>query len=107
MDDIFFLFILVGFIAQMVDGALGMAYGVSATTVLLMIGVPPAAASASVHAAEVVTTGASGLSHLKFGNIDKALFKKLLIPGILGGVLGAYVLSSLPGDKLKPFVSAY
>ena len=101
------VFIIVGFIAQIIDGALGMAYGVSSTSFLLSIGIPPAAASASVHTAEVFTTFVSGVSHLKFGNVDKKLFKKLLIPGIIGGVLGAYVLTSIPGKTIKPFIGAY
>lgn len=100
-------FILIGFAAQIIDGALGMAYGVSATSFLLSFGVPPALASASVHAAEVVTTAFSGVSHLGFGNVDKGLFKRLVIPGVIGAVLGAYVLTQFPGDAIKPWVSAY
>ena len=107
MDYAIFTFVIVGFIAQMVDGCLGMAYGVSSTTFLLSIGISPVAASASVHTAEIFTTGVSGISHLRFGNVDKKLFKKLIIPGILGGVIGAYVLSSVPGDIIKPFVAVY
>jgi uncharacterized membrane protein YfcA len=107
MVDSIIVFIIVGFIAQMIDGALGMAYGVSSTSFLLSLGVPPAPASASVHTAEVFTTAVSGISHLKFGNVDKKLFKKLLIPGIIGGVLGAYILTSLPGKTIKPFVAGY
>ena len=107
MEHNIVLFILVGFIAQMIDGALGMAYGVSSTTVLLSLGIPPAAASASVHTAEVFTTLVSGLSHLKLGNVDKSLLKRLLIPGVLGGILGAYVLTSVPGKIVKPIVSLY
>lgn len=102
-----FIFILVGFLAQMIDGALGMAYGVSSNTFLLSIGIPPAAASASVHMAEVVTTAISGASHWRLGNLDKTLIKRLLIPGVLGAVVGAYLLTQLPGDILKPFISAY
>jgi uncharacterized membrane protein YfcA len=102
-----FLYILVGFIAQMIDGALGMAYGVSSNTFLLSIGVPPAAASASVHMAEVVTTGVSGLSHWKLGNIDWKLVKRLLVPGVLGGIAGAYLLTSIDGDIIKPYISGY
>jgi uncharacterized protein len=100
-------FILAGFIAQMIDGMLGMAYGVTATTLLLSLGVAPAAASAAVHAAEVVTTGMSGLSHLSFGNVNKALVRRLLIPGVAGAVLGAYILVSVPGEKMKPWIAGY
>ncbi|MEB2287831.1 MAG: sulfite exporter TauE/SafE family protein [Anaerolineae bacterium] len=107
MPEDFLLYLLVGFAAQLIDGALGMAYGVSSTTFLLSTGIGPAAASASVHMAEVFTTLASGLSHLKFGNVDRALFRRLVIPGVIGGMLGAYTLSELPGDKIKPFVSVY
>ncbi|TKJ31419.1 hypothetical protein CEE39_07175 [bacterium (candidate division B38) B3_B38] len=107
MDLNIVVFIIVGFIAQIIDGALGMAYGVSSTSFLLSIGIPPAAASASVHTAEVFTTFVSGVSHLKFGNVDKKLFKKLLIPGIIGGVIGAYVLTAVPGKTIKPFIGAY
>jgi uncharacterized membrane protein YfcA len=107
MNSNIFIFILVGFIAQSIDGALGMAYGVSSNTFLLSIGIPPAAASASVHMAEVVTTGISGFSHWQLGNVDRSLIKRLLIPGIVGGVLGAYLLTNIPGEKIKPFISAY
>jgi uncharacterized membrane protein YfcA len=101
-------FILVGLAAQMVDGALGMAYGATCSSFLLTLGVPPSVASASVHVAEIFTTGASGISHLKFGNVNKKLFKYLLIPGMLGAVLGAYLLSDIiNGDIIKPFISVY
>jgi uncharacterized protein len=103
----FLLFIVIGFLAQVIDGALGMAYGVSATTFLLAFGVPPALASASVHVAEVATTALSGLSHLGFGNVDLRLFRKLVIPGIIGAVLGSYVLTAIPGDLIKPYISLY
>lgn len=106
MDEIWF-YILVGFIAQIVDGALGMAYGLTASSFLLAFGASPATASATVHAAEVFTTGFSGISHHYFGNVDKKLFFRLLIPGVIGAALGAFILASLPGDKLTPFVSAY
>jgi uncharacterized membrane protein YfcA len=101
------IFVIVGFAAQMIDGALGMAYGVSSNTFLLSVGVPPALASASVHAAEMFTTAVSGLSHLRLGNVDRALFKRLLIPGIIGGILGSYVLTTVPGGIVKPFVAVY
>ncbi|MTI47337.1 sulfite exporter TauE/SafE family protein [Sporosalibacterium faouarense] len=101
------LFILIGFVAQIIDGALGMAYGVSSTTMLLSMGTPPAVASASVHLAEVFTTLTSGISHLKLGNVDKKLLKKLVLPGIIGGVLGAYILTSIPTGVIKPIVAIY
>jgi uncharacterized membrane protein YfcA len=101
------LYVLVGFVAQMIDGALGMAYGVSSNTFLLSIGIPPAAASASVHMAEVVTTGISGFSHWRLGNIDWKLVKRLLLPGVIGGIAGAYLLTSISGDVIKPYISAY
>lgn len=91
----------------MIDGAMGMAYGVSSNTFLLSIGVPPVAASASVHMAEVVTTGVSGFSHWKLDNIDWGLVKKLALPGVLGGIAGAYLLTSIDGNVLKPYISAY
>ena len=101
------LFTLVGFVAQCIDGALGMAYGVSSTSILLSLGVPPAAASASVHTAEMFTTGASGFSHFKFGNVNKRLVLTLLLPGVVGGVLGAYILTTLPVQIIKPIMAAY
>lgn len=100
-------FILVGFIAQLIDGALGMAYGVSSTTILTSLGVPQKFASAAVHAAEVVTTGISGLSHWRMGNIHFDLAKQLVIPGVIGGVVGAYLLSNFEGAIIKPFVAVY
>lgn len=103
----FWLAVMVGLFAQIIDGALGMAYGITATTFLLSTGVPPAAASASVHMAEVFTTGFSGFSHWRMGNVDKALFKRLLIPGIAGAVLGAWVITSVDGKAIKPWISAY
>jgi len=102
-----FFYICVGFVAQLIDGCLGMAYGVSSTSLLLSLGVSPGAASASVHASELLTTAVSGVSHLKFGNVDKPLLKRLLIPGIIGGATGAYILSELPGNTIKPFVAGY
>jgi hypothetical protein len=84
-----------------------MAYGVSATSFLLALGLPPAVASATVHTAEVFTTGLSGVSHHYFGNVDRRLFRRLVLPGVLGAALGAYVLSNLPGERFKPVVAAY
>ncbi len=101
-------FIGVGFAAQLVDGALGMAFGVISNTLLVgVLGVPPAQASQRVHLVECFTTATSGISHLLHGNIDKRLFFQLLIPGVLGGIGGAYVLTSLHAEVVKPFVLAY
>ena len=99
--------VAVGFFAQMIDGALGMAYGITATTFLLSAGASPAAASASVHIAEVFTTGLSGISHVKLGNVNKSLFLRLLLPGIIGAILGAVLITQFDGEVLKPFISAY
>jgi uncharacterized protein len=109
IDSALFIFIAAGFIAQMVDGSLGMAYGVTASTFLMSFGIPPAATSASVHASEIFTTGASGLSHLKFKNVNAKLFKHLLLPGVVGAGVGAYILSSLEeyAIYIKPFVAVY
>ncbi len=101
------LFVLVGFLAQMVDGAIGMAYGLIATSVLLSMSVSPSVASASVHAAEMFTTGASGLAHWRAGNVVARLMWRLAVPGMLGGVLGAYVLTDLPVAIMKLVVTAY
>lgn len=109
LDETFLIFVLAGFVAQMIDGSLGMAYGVSASTFLLSFGVPPAAASASIHTSEIFTSGVSGFIHLRLRNVNKKLFLSLLLPGVLGAVLGAYVLSSLQEYNwlFRPIVSAY
>lgn len=107
LDYDLLLVVFVGFAAQVVDGALGMAYGATASSLLLGLGVPPAVSSATVHAAECFTTGASAISHHTFGNIDKRLFKRLLLPGMLGAGIGAYVLVQLPGDAIKPWIAGY
>lgn len=104
---IFVIYIGVGFLAQMIDGALGMAYGVSSNTFLLSTGVPPALASACVHIAEVITTGISGATHWRLGNVEMDTFKKLIIPGVLGGIAGAYLLTSIDGNVIKPYISMY
>ncbi|WP_314106259.1 sulfite exporter TauE/SafE family protein [uncultured Stenotrophomonas sp.] len=103
----FYWFILIGLGAQLVDGALGMAFGLVSSSVMLSMGLPPAAVSASVHTAEVFTTGASGVSHLVAGNVDKRLFLRLALPGAVGGVVGAYVLTQLPGEAIRPFIYGY
>jgi len=100
-------FVLVGFLAQVVDGALGMGYGVISTSFLLSFGVPPAMASASVHTAEVFVTGASGIAHLGNGNVERRLVMRLVVPGVIGGVLGAYVLTEIPGERIRPVVALY
>lgn len=91
----------------MIDGALGMAYGVSTTTLLLTLGVSPAVASASVHLAETFTTALSGASHFGFGNVNWYLVKRLVIPGSVGAIIGAYILSAVDGEVIKPYISAY
>ncbi len=103
----FLTFVGVGFAAQLVDGALGMAFGVISTTALIMLGVPPSAASAGVHTVEVVTTAASGTSHAIARNIDWRLFLRIVIPGVLGAVAGAYLLTSVPADRARPVIQAY
>jgi len=107
MDLTILLFFIAGFIAQMIDGCIGMAYGVSSTSLLLSFGVPPAAASASVHTAEVFTTLVSGISHFKLKNVDKKLFMSLVIPGVIGGILGAYILTNIDTTIIKPIIYVY
>ncbi len=107
MDSEFAFFVMVGLIGQLVDGALGMAYGLTCTSVLLAQGISPAAASAAVHTAEVFTSGASGASHLFFGNVSRQLFWRLALPGAIGGIIGATALSHLPADLLRPWVLGY
>ena len=105
--SMFFWFLLVGFVAQTVDGALGMAYGVSSNSILLGIGIPPAVASAWVHFAQVFTSLASGFSHWKLGNVQWGLAKRLIIPGVSGAIVGAYFLSNVDGEVIKPFIAIY
>ncbi len=109
LDSSILIYMAAGFIAQMIDGSLGMAYGVSATSFLMATGMPPAAASASVHASEIFTSGVSGLSHLTFGNVNKKLFRYLVLPGVLGAIVGAYLLSSLEdyNQYIRPLVALY
>ena len=103
----FWTAVAVGVLAQAVDGALGMAYGVTASTFLLGMGASPAVASASVHIAEIFTTGVSGIAHVKYGNVDRKLFVRLLVPGTLGAVLGVLVVTQIDGRALKPYIAAY
>lgn len=103
----FLILALVGLAAQLVDGALGMGYGLTSTTLLLTAGIAPAIASASVHMAEVVTTAASGISHRKFGNVDKAMLRKMIVPGAIGAFAGATFLSNLTGDFVRLYISTF
>lgn len=107
MDEAWWLFFAVGMAAQMVDGALGMAFGVTATTFMLSFGTPPAQASAMVHIAEIFTTAASGLSHWRLRNVDWSIVRRLAIPGTVGGALGATVLANVDGKVIAPFVTLY
>jgi hypothetical protein len=100
-------FILVGFVAQMIDGALGMAFGVISNTLLISLGVPPAAASAIVHTIKNFTGAVSAVSHVLHRNVDWRLFWRILLPGLVGGVLGAYVLSTMLPAVAKQLVLAY
>lgn len=100
-------FILIGFAAQLVDGALGMAYGVISSTLLVSMGVPPAAASAGVHTVESFTTGVSAISHVAHRNVNWRLFARIVIPGVIGGIAGAYVISNIHAEQARPFVLAY
>lgn len=99
--------VMVGFAAQLVDGAMGMAYGLLSTSFLLSIGVPPAVASASVHIAEMGTTGTSGLAHWRAGNVDARLWRRLVLPGVIGALLGVALLSQIDGKALRPLIDVY
>jgi uncharacterized membrane protein YfcA len=100
-------FIAIGFAAQMVDGAVGMAYGTISSTLLVSMGIPPATASAGVHTVETFTTAVSGISHAAHRNVDWKLFARLVIPGVIGGILGAYVLTQISAATARPIVLAY
>ncbi|MFZ9180800.1 MAG: sulfite exporter TauE/SafE family protein [Rickettsiales bacterium] len=99
--------VTIGIIAQTIDGAIGMAYGVTATTFMLSQGFSPAITSSSVHIAEIFTTGASGLSHWRLNNINKKLFLSLVFPGIIGGLIGVLILTNIDGKTIKPLISVY
>ncbi|KTC87006.1 sulfite exporter TauE/SafE family protein [Legionella brunensis] len=107
MVNEYLLFALIGFGAQLVDGGLGMGYGLISMTALLAFGVAPPLASAGVHTAEIVTTAISGVSHMMFKNVDHTLFKRLVIPGMIGGIAGSQLLSYAPVGIIKPFVMLY
>jgi len=106
-SEAFWWAVAVGLLAQAIDGALGMAYGITSTSFLLATGSSPVVASASVHIAEVFTTGVSGAAHIKLGNVNRQLFLRLLLPGVAGAVVGAWLLSRVDGQLIKPFVAAY
>jgi uncharacterized membrane protein YfcA len=103
----FLLFLVVGLLAQFVDGALGMAYGVTASSFLLAAGVAPAHASAGTHIAKFFTTAVSGAAHASYQNVDWGLFWRLALSGSLGGAFGAYVVTTVNGAIIKPFIIAY
>ncbi|MEZ6022101.1 MAG: sulfite exporter TauE/SafE family protein [Hyphomonadaceae bacterium] len=103
----FGLFFVVGFLAQLVDGAVGMAYGVISSTVLLAFGVAPAHVSAAVHGAKCFTNGASGISHLAHRNVDWRLLARLTPAGIIGGIIGAYLLTGFDPTFIKALIVAY
>src|SRR5438552_18401266 len=105
--DIWWLLFAVGFVAQLVDGALGMAYGLLTNAALLAIGLPPAHASALVHTAEVFTTSASAASHIYHRNVDWRLVARLCMAGVLGASLGAWVLCDLEVTAARRFVYAH
>ena len=107
MDESWWLFFGVGVLAQLVDGALGMAFGVTATSVMLSFGTSPAYASAMVHIAEIFTTAASGASHIYHRNVDWALVRRLALPGAVGGLIGATVLVNVDGKLIEPVVTIY
>ena len=107
MPEEIWVFIAIGFFAQLVDGALGMAFGVLATSSLLAFGVPPATASAMTHATEIFTTAASGASHVWHRNVDWRLVARLAPAGMIGGAIGAYVLANVDAEFMRPIVSTY
>ncbi|MFH1328670.1 MAG: sulfite exporter TauE/SafE family protein [Candidatus Bathyarchaeota archaeon] len=105
--SIIFLGVVIGLVAQLVDGALGMGYGVTSNSILLSFGIPPSISSASVHTSEVFTTLSSGVSHLKLGNVDRTMIKRLVVTGIIFGAVGAFVCTSISGNILKSIVAIY
>jgi uncharacterized protein len=108
LNSDFAIFFLIGIFAQLVDGTLGMGYGATSTSFLLSFGVNPATSSMAVHVAEMFTTGASAISHYKFKNINEKLVLSLLIPGVLGSIMGAYLLADvIDGKAIKPYIAIY
>jgi hypothetical protein len=106
----FLVFILTGFLAQIVDGALGMGYGLISAICLISAGISPVSVSAAIHTSEVFSSGISGYSHYRFGNVNKKLFRHLVVPGVAGAVLGALALVFLgekAGAMLMPLIAGY
>lgn len=101
------MFAGIGFLAQMIDGGLGMGFGISSNTLLMSMGIPPAVSSASVHIAEIFTSGVAGTFHWRAGNVDRKLFWNLVIPGMFGGAAGALLLSRIDGHAIKPIIAVY
>ena len=106
-SDLFFWALLFGSIAALIDGSLGMAYGVTGTAFLLGYGISPIKAVAYIHIAEIFVSGSSGLNHWKIGNVDTKLFKKLLIPGIIGAIIGALIITKINIPYLSIVISVY
>lgn len=107
IDAFLVMFMAVGFVAQLIDSSLGGGFGVIASSVLIATGVPPASASAGIHAVKVITAPISGISHALAGNVDWPLFWRLAVPGVLGAVAGAYLLTELPAGIAKLLIQAY
>lgn len=109
INPIFYYFLIAGFVFAMVDGAIGMSYGVTSSSFSLAMGIPPAPASMGIHLSEVLSNGIAGWMHYKMGNVNWKLFKLLLIPGVIGAIIGAYLLSSLEhySAYTKPLVAIY
>jgi uncharacterized membrane protein YfcA len=107
IDAFFLMFVAVGFVAQLIDSSLGGGFGVISSSVLIATGVPPASASAGIHAVKVVTAPISGISHALAGNVDWRLFWRLAVPGVIGAVAGAYLLTELPIETAKLLIQAY
>lgn len=107
ISEHFILFVLVGFVAQFIKGSIGMAFGVISSAFLLNLGIPPVFLSASVHTASIATTATSGLSHILFRNVDFLLFRRLVIPGVIGSVAGAFLLTKIPVGIARPVLAVY
>jgi uncharacterized membrane protein YfcA/siroheme synthase (precorrin-2 oxidase/ferrochelatase) len=110
LDKNFGWIMLAGFLAQLIDGSLGMGYGLTSATIMLSTGVNPAVMSGSIHTAEMFASGASGLSHYRFGNVNKKLFRTIVIPGVIGAIAGAILLvrfGESNGQYLRPIMACY